>query len=209
MSLFSDEYKKSLISKIKEIESVSGVELVIVVARSSASYIYLNLISGIFFSFLTFTYTVFTDFEFSDEVLYFSTLVSFFVGFILMFIPFLARFFVKRETLTRNVEIYGRALFQKGKIYETKTRQGILIYLSHFERKVLVLEDKNVSLRIPIHELKIMKNNLNSVFHPFSRKKTAANFLSELNKLKDLCAKFIPITQDDVNELPDDMEIIL
>lgn len=209
MSLFSDEFKKALVQEIQKIESVSGVELVIVVARSSANYIYINLIAGIVFSFLTHTYTMFSDFEFSDEVMYFSNIIAFLVGFVLFFIPLLARFFIPKNVLYRNVEIYGRALFQKGKIYETQTRQGLLIYLSNFERRVLVLEDKNVALRIPIHEMKIIKNNLNSIFHPFSRNKTAENFLLELTKLKDVCAKFIPITKDDVNELPDDMEIIL
>lgn len=209
MSLFSNEFKQRLIEEIKSIESVSGVEVVIVVARHSANYIYVNLFGGIFFSFLTFTYTMFSDFEFSDEVLYFSTLLSFCIGFLIMYIPLLSRFFIRRETLIRNVEIYGRALFQKGKIYETQTRQGILIYLSNFERRVLIIEDKNVALRIPLHELKVAKNSFNTIFHPFSRAKTAENFLSELAKLKTLCAKFIPITEDDVNELPDEMEIIL
>ncbi|MCX8000037.1 MAG: hypothetical protein N3A69_13970 [Leptospiraceae bacterium] len=209
MGLFSEEFKKHLVSEIKKIESVSGVEVVIVVAKSSASYIHLNLLGGIFFSYLTLTYTMFSDYEFSDEVLYFSIIIAFFIGFLILYIPFLARLLVKRETLIRNVEIYGRALFQKGKIYETQSRQGILIYLSNFERRVLVLEDKNVSLRIPIHELKLIKTNFNHIFHPFSQTKTTENFLRELNKFKDLCAKFIPVTKNDVNELPDDMEIIL
>ncbi len=209
MSLFSSDFKKILVQEIQKIESVSGVEVIIVVARSSANYIYINLVAGVLFSFLVHTYTMFSDFEFSDETIYLSNIIAFLVGFFLFLIPFLARFFIPKGTLHRNVEIYGRALFQKGKIYETQTRQGILIYLSNFEKKVLLLEDKNVTLRIPIHEMKILKKNFNLVFHPFSHKKTAENFLLALEKLKDTCAKFIPITEDDVNELPDDMEILL
>lgn len=209
MSLFSKEFKKKLIEKIGEIESLSGVEVVIVVARKSANYIYLNLLGGIFFSFLSLTYLMFTPVEFPDEIVYIGTILGFIIGYLLLLIPDIARLFVSKKTLQRNAEIYGRALFQKGKIYETETRQGILIYVSNFEKTTLFLEDKNVMKRIPFYELNIIKERLNCIFDKYSSHKTAQNFLLELDNLKQISAKFIPITEDDVNEIPDDLEILL
>jgi uncharacterized membrane protein len=209
MSLFSKDFKNKLIEKIGEIESVSGVEVVVVVARHSANYIYMNLAGGIGFGLLGLTYLMFTPEEFPDEYVFFGTLIFFAIGFLLFFIPLFIRFFIPKETLKRNAEIYGRALFQKGLIYETFTRQGILLYLSNLENTVVVIEDKNVTKQFPLHELKILKERFNLIFHPFSNKKTAENFLTEMNNLKEISAKFIPITEDDINEIPDDLEILL
>lgn len=209
MKLFSKDFKSKLIEKIGEIESVSGVELVVVVARQSANYIYINLTGGLGFCFLALTYFMFTPEEFPDELVYIGTILGFGIGYLLFLIPTIARFFLSRDVLKRNAEIYGRALFQKGQIYETDTRQGIVIYVSDFEKSVIMIEDKNVTKKIPIHEIKILRERLNLIFDKYSNHKTGLNLLSELDNFKNIVAKFIPIAEDDVNEIPDDLEILL
>ncbi|MCB1177596.1 MAG: hypothetical protein KDK36_08475 [Leptospiraceae bacterium] len=72
-----------------------------------------------------------------------------------------------------------------------------------------MVEDKNVIKRMPFQELQDLKEKFNSIFVPFSSSKTAENLLDSMNKLAEVSAKFIPIEPDDVNEIPDDLEIIL
>jgi uncharacterized membrane protein len=209
MSLFDKGFRSKLVEEIGRIEKNSGIEVVTVVARNSANYIYINLASGAFFSFSGLTYMMFAPDEFTDEWIYMYTLISFCLGFLLMFVTPLARFFVPEKTLQRNAEIYARALFQKGKIYETDTRQGVLIYISSFEQKVIVIEDKNVTKRIPFQELQDLKKLFGASFEPFSLSKTSSNILSAMQKLSEISAKYIPIEPDDVNEIPDDLEILI
>ncbi len=209
MGLFDKKFRSKLVEEIGRIEKVSGIEVVAVVARNSASYTYINLASAAFFSFSGLTYMMFAPDEFTDEWIYAYTLISFCIGFLLMFITPLARLFVPDKTKQRNSEIYARALFQKGQIYETDTRQGILIYVSSFEEKVILIEDKNVTKRIPFQELQDLKKLFSSSFDSFSSSKTSSNILAAMQKLSEVASKYIPIEPDDVNEIPDDLEILL
>lgn len=209
MNLFSKEFRNKLTEKIGLIESVSGIEPVIVAARKSADYTYLNLCSGIFSAASVFTFMIFDPEVFEDELIYFATLAGFALGFLIFYIPVFARLFVQKKTLLRNAEIYARALFQKGKIYETESRQGLLIFISLFERAVIVIEDKNITKKIPINELNLLKERLSLSVHWFSSARTAENIFKELDSLKTSAEKYIPVSKDDVNEIPDDLEIVL
>ena len=120
----------------------------------------------------------------------------------------LAAMFVSKEKLGRNTEIYARACFQKGKIYETSSRQGILIYISMFERTSVLIGDRNASLKVPVNEWNLLREKFQKVFHPISRKKTEENILLELSLFQDIMKKYIP-ESGEINEIPDGLEIFL
>ncbi|MCB1143505.1 MAG: hypothetical protein H7A24_11550 [Leptospiraceae bacterium] len=209
MKLFSKEYRIQLNRMIGEIEKVSGVEVVIVVGKKSANYLYIHLISGVLLSFAFNCYQMFIDIEIADEVIFVSTVLSFVVGYLLMYIPGLSSLLIPKEILRRNAEIYARALFQKGKIYETNTRQGILLYVSLFEKTIMMIEDKNVASRIPFHVIQAQKKEFDSLFQGIWNLKFPEEFLNSLNRFKATAEKYIPVSKNDVNEIPDDLEIIL
>lgn len=204
----SRRFRERLTEKITEIESVSGAETVITVSENSGDYQYLNLFSGIFFGLSAFTYTMFSPEFFPEEWIYFSSLIGFGLGYLFFFLKPLAAMFVSKEKLGRNAEIYARACFQKGKIYETASRQGILIYISMFERTSVIIGDRNASLKVPMNEWNLLREKFQKVFHPFSRKKTEENILLELNLFQDIMKKYIP-ESGEINEIPDDLEIFL
>ncbi len=206
--LMPKNFRDRLTDKITEIESVSGVETVITVSENSGDYQYLNLFSGIFSGLGTFTYTMFSPEFFPEEWIYFSSLIGFGIGYLLFFIKPLAGVFVPKNRLKRNAEIYARACFQKGKIYETSSRQGILIYISLFEKTAVIIEDRNASLKVPLNEWNLLKDKFQSAFHPFSKNRTEENILRELNVFQDVMKKYIPDSKER-NEIPDNLEISL
>ncbi|HNH07263.1 MAG TPA: hypothetical protein PK683_02080 [Leptospiraceae bacterium] len=204
----SRRFRERLTEKITEIESVSGAETVITVSENSGDYQYLNLCSGIFFGLSAFTYTMFSPEFFPEEWIYFSSLIGFGLGYLFFLVKPLAAMFVSKEKLGRNTEIYARACFQKGKIYETSSRQGILIYISMFERTSVLIGDRNASLKVPVNEWNLLREKFQKVFHPISRKKTEENILLELSLFQDIMKKYIP-ESGEINEIPDGLEIFL
>jgi putative membrane protein len=209
MKLLGKEFKDKLTETIAKIEDNSGVEVVVAIGKKSGNYFFVPLITGIIFSFIALTYTIFAEEEFDDLMIYLYSVVLFCSGFLLFSIPLLSRILVPKDILKRNVEIYARALFQKGKIYETVSRQGILVYVSVFENEVFVQEDMGVFKRIPYDKILEIKNNFKSVFSIFPNGKAGSNLIIALEGIIPICKQFIPKEENDINEIPDDLEIQL
>jgi putative membrane protein len=209
MNLLKKEFRDKIGEFVGKIEKQSGVEVVVAITAKSGNYSYIGLIAGILFCFAALGLTVFSEEEWDDEFILLFPLIGFAIGYLLFSISSFASFFVPKKVLKRNVEIYGRAAFQKGKIYETASRQGILIFISLFEKEIIVLEDKVVSKRIPFDKISEFKNNFNAVFRKFPDGKASERILSSFESMIPICAKYIPIEANDINEIPDDLEIVL
>ncbi len=209
MSILSKDFRDKLSNFIGNIEKKSGVEVVVAIAPKSGNYIFIPLIVSLVFISLGISFTVFSDEEFDDEWLVFIPLIFGAIGFLISSIPILHSILTPKNIKIRNTEIYARASFQKGNIYETVSRQGILIYISIFENEIVFLEDKVVLKRIPFDELSKMKSNFKTVFKSFPDGKSSERLNFALESMIPICEKFIPIEANDVNEIPDDLEIIL
>lgn len=204
---FDNSFKQKLVSAISEVENTSNTELVFLVKEVSGSYRDAHLIFGALLALITFTLFMFLPFFFGDYLIYAGTLIAFFAGMLIsFFIPSISKIFLKKETLNRNVEIMARAHFQKGNIYNTKNRTGILIYCSLYEKQVYLLADKGIKGFIPSDEFIKIENNFNKVF---DGNKITDNLLAQINLIKPVFTKYIPSIENDINELADDMEIII
>lgn len=200
-------FKKKLASTVAQIESTSEVEVVVAIKPISSFYYELYLILGVIFAFITFTFFIFAPLVFGDYLIYMGTIASFFIGisFGFIFKPLLKNL-LGQKTLKRNVEIMARALFQKGGIHHTKEKIGVLILFSLFEKKHFIVADRKIKNLIPLQEWEKIDKNFEKVF---TSKKPSQVLLEELLKTKEIFSKFLPPVENDINELPDDLEIIL
>lgn len=200
-------FKKKLASTVAQIETTSEVEVVVAIKPISAFYYELYLISGVIFAFITFTFFIFAPLVFGDYLIYMGTIASFFIGisFGFLFKPLLKKL-LSKKILERNVELMARALFQKGGINHTKEKIGVLILFSLFEKKHFIVADRKARNLIPFQEWEKIDNNFEKVF---TSKKPSQVLLEELLKTKEIFNKFLPPVENDINELPDDLEIIL
>ncbi len=207
MKRFNKDFKMSLYKTIGDIENNSLVEVVTIIKAQSGNYRAVSLRAGIILLFVFYTFFMFSPFEFDVYLIYFFTIFSFLLGyaFFELILP-VKRFFIKEKIFNKNVDIYGRAIFQKGGIRFTNDKIGVLIFLSLFEKKVKIIADRGAETSVPDEEWIKIKYGFQTIF---DKSDIPSAFIEELKKCKIIFAKYIPPIENDINELPDDLEIEL
>ena len=207
MKYFNESFKTELQEVIAEIEEQSLVEIVGIVKPRSASYADVPLWWGLATLFATFSFLMFTHFLVGDDALYAYTLVSFFLGMSLpLAIKPLLRLFISKTVMARKVEIMARAFFQKAGIRHTQDEIGVLFYISYFERQVFILADRGAKSELPLEEWEAMEARFQTIFEADD---PAKQFLTELRNTAATFAAYIPPVENDINELPDHIEVRL
>jgi len=207
MKQFNEDFRTKLYKTIELIENNSLVEIVVIIKAQSDKYKDISLWAGITISFLLYTFFMFSPVEFDYMYIYFFTILSFFgVYGLFSSIPFLHSLLIKKARKQKAVEIAARAIFQKGGIRFTNDRIGVLIYVSYFEKQVYILPDRGAKTSVPEEEWKIINNNFQSVFNS---QNIADELINQLANCKDIFSKYIPPIENDINELPDNLDVEL
>ena len=207
MKRFNEDFRTRLYDTIKDIENHSLVEVVVLIKAQSGSYRDIPVWAGMIASFLVYTFFMFSPFEFDVYLIYAFTLLSFpLVYTIFTSLPKLKVKFAKRSRMDRNVEISARAIFQKGGVRFTSERIGTLIYLSILEQKVYVLPDRGAKNAVPAEDWAKIETDFQSIFN---EPNLPDALLEKLAKCKPIFSEFIPPVENDINELPDNMDVEL
>ncbi|NPA67248.1 MAG: hypothetical protein GXO50_01415 [Chlorobi bacterium] len=207
MKQFNDDFKSELYKTIEDIENKSLVEIVAAVRKNSGNYRDVSLFFASVVSFLIVSWLMFAEFIIDVYHIYFIALASFVLLYLICeLINPLKRLLIRKKRMNRNVEIYGRAIFQKGGIRFTGQKTGVLIFLSVFEKQVLILPDRGALTAVPDEEWQTLNNNFQTVFN---RKDIATAFIKELKNSGKIFAEYILPAENDINELPDDLEVDL
>ena len=207
MKGFNQDFKTKLYSTIEYIENNSLVEVVTIVKASSSKYYDFAIMMGAIFMAVFHTYFIFSPFEYDPYLIYLITLLSFVGGYFLVeLIPSFKRLLISKKRKQRMVEIYGRAIFQKGGIRFTNDKIGVLIFVSLFEKTAMIIPDRGAETKVPDEEWQKIKEGFNNIFN-FDDVPTA--LLNELQKCKPIFAEYILPIENDINELPDDLEVDL
>jgi uncharacterized membrane protein len=82
----------------------------------------------------------------------------------------------------------------------------VLFYVSVFEKRVEILPDRGAFLSIPGEYWTEFETGFQNIFnHP----DTSEAFINELLKTKMIFSEFICKVENDINELPDNLEVDL
>lgn len=205
MKKFNEDFKTELYQTIEDIENNSLVEVVAMIKAQSGTYRDISFGAGAVVLFLAYTYFMFAPTIFDVYLIYFMTIISFLVAYALVeFIPPLKRTITRKKRKNKQVELYGRAIFQKGGLRHTSKKVGVLVYISLFEKKSYIIADRGADTFIPGEEWDKINQGFQSLFK-------APDFntalLENLKSCKEIFSKYIPSTEDDINELPDDLDI--
>ena len=207
MKYFNEVFKENLYETIEDIENHSLTEAVAVVKSHSAQYRNVSLWFGFGLLASLYSFFMFSPFDFDVYIIYIVSLLSFPFGYLLVeFIPALKRLLVSNSRLQKQSEIYARAIFQKGGIRFTDKKIGVLFYVSIFEKTVTILPDRGAQTAIPEDDWKNMRGGFSTIFNT---KDPAKAFIEELKKTKPIFAENILPIENDINELPDDLEVEL
>jgi putative membrane protein len=200
------EWQTRLWETIKHIEKNSQIEMVVVLRPRSADYRDIAWVWGVFGAWLGFTYVMFAPEYFIDDIVYATPIAAFLSGFALAHLPLLTRLSIKKTRLEKSVEIMARAIFQKGGIQHTQAKIGVLVYVSWLEKRVVLLADKGVEMALPVSEWQTLRADFQSIFH---ERKPLDELIAQLEKSQPVFSRYLPPLANDINELPDDLDVDL
>jgi uncharacterized membrane protein len=89
-------------------------------------------------------------------------------------------------------------VFNKLKMFETKQRNGVLIYLAFSNRKLAIIGDKGINEVVPVDFWESTKNEM--IFR-FQRNEFAQGIIDAVTEAGKQLQAYFPIELDDKNEL--------
>jgi uncharacterized membrane protein len=103
------------------------------------------------------------------------------------------------DPLKRAVEV-----FNKLRMFETKQRNGVLIYLSFSDRKLAIIGDQGINNVVPDDFWESTKNEL--IFR-FKRNEFAQGIMDAVTEAGKQLKQYFPVQSDDKNELSNEITI--
>lgn len=203
MKKFDQSFRDQLRTAVEEVESTSGVELVVTILPRSERKIWVNLALGIVLAFVVLAALMFLPKTFWYVGIFLETLLGFALGFFLpMLFPGIYRLVLGRKALEEACQKEAQVLFHRANITHTEYRIGVLVCLFWEERMVVVLPDRGARDLVPPDEWP-------GVQASFMQARTQPDAHSEILKavsaLKPFFEIYIPRSEFDVNELPDEL----
>ena len=190
----------SLFQCVKEIESGTDAEIVIVVRARSGSYRHADYLFGALFAFAGLLFLLFLPVDFHAYWVPIDIAVLFALGaYLCAWSSTLRRWLTTKRFRKEAARAGAAAMFYEAGIANTNAEMGVLIYLSLLERRLELIADRGVLKAVPQLEW----NQRLSQLHQVGRQPDAEKFLKALGDLGALLAKHLPATGENPNELPD------
>lgn len=192
-------------------DKISG-EIVPVFVEKSGFYSIANYRAAVTCSALAFLLIIFSDrympaFAIYDPLLIFLVVMVFGVvgGLASYFIPLVQKFFVVQQHLDRSTKQRAETLFLQEEVFNTRHRTGIMIFISFFEREVIVMADRGIS---KVVEQKEWDKIVQGIIQNIKKGKVIEGIESAILRCGEiLLEKGFVKTADDVNELRDDLRV--
>ncbi len=191
-----------VVAAVKSIENDSSIEVVVtlsprtirptvpILASSLAVFIIILIIYPIFFAEAS-PFTVTAD----------SFLVSAVAALLTGTLPPLQRLFFPGRFMRDAALAAARAEFVRQGIHNTMHRTGLLVYVSVFERQMVLVPDIGVKAMIPAEEM----DRLEQSAAMYTSSDPDAQLTVFLELLRQTAGRYMPKQGDDINELPDDL----
>ena len=203
---FDQKASEALAKTVRDIETNTDAEIVIVVRGRSGLYRHADYLCGGIVALVGLIFVLFSPFEFHTYWVPFDVVVLFIAGaFVCSRTDLLRRALTTNKSREQVVRTGAAAMFYEAGIANTSAENGLLIYLSLLERRMEVIADRGVLKAVPP-----LKWN----HTVFAIKRTAANpepesLIKAMCELGSLLAEHMPATGENPNELPDGPRIEL
>jgi putative membrane protein len=200
---FQDSAKKRAAQTVKSVEAHTSAELVIAVRRKSGDYLAAAYHFGFVVMGAVVAYMLVSPRVFSVGAMALDGLVAFASAAVgCWFIAPLRRVFVLRRARQANVQAAGRAAFYDLGISKTSGRNGILVFVSTFERTCAIVADFGVDTA----KLGPGWSQACTAISGAVARADLDAFLSAVGSLGPVLGAAMPRSDDDVNELPDEVQ---
>ena len=195
--------RKRIGAIVRAIEARTSAEVVVIVRARSSAHRHVDLALGAALGFAALLVYVFAPVTFNDDVAPLAIASCFAAGALLSAsLNVVKRPFVRRAARREAVRLAARAAFVDQGVASTRSRRGLLVYLSLFEREADVVADVGV-------DVSAMGPAWAQGIAALEAAVRGGGAVEEVGKallaLGDLLATAMPVTADDVNELPDEV----
>jgi putative membrane protein len=205
----SETDRSRLDKKIAEAEAKTSAQIVLASVKRSDSYAEIPwkaFAFGISVAGLTvFLFDMLYLQWVTNTLILLSVAVIFATGIILVFLtllfPGFARLFLSAHRKESETLQYAESLFLSHELFATEGRRGVLLFVSHFEKQVVILPDKGVRNRLKV-------DNLNNIISKMTRDLRKNNVSIALETgLEELTAALSGSAQEasDKNELSNEI----
>lgn len=200
---FRDEAKQSTAECVKKIELQTSAEVVVAVRRRSGDYRLVAYHFGFVIAALVVVYLLLAPQLFSIAAMALDAGIAFVLATLLARgVDACLRLLLREARLAKAVAEAARVAFFDLGISRTSQRSGVLVFVSTFERRVLVLPD----VGLDVGRLGAAWQTACDALSTAVRARDLPTFQRELAALGPLLAELSPRAEGDVNELPDEVQ---
>jgi putative membrane protein len=202
-TFFTPAAKASVTSTIKAIEGRTSAEIVVTLRDASGHYRHADYLAGLIVAFAGLCFFLYYPADFRVDFFPLETLALFALGAASSaFLPPLRRLLSARSLRERNVLGAARAAFVEQGISRTKRRTGILVFVSMLERRVELVADLGIDAEALGPAWKEAVARLADTLRGDPQ---IERFVEALGALAAPLEAALPRTDDDENELPDEV----
>ncbi len=198
-TFFSQTEKDKVENAIREVETGTAGEVVVMVVDQSDTYPEGQILAGIIIGSLL--SLIVTDLFFADSLWIFmpiAIVLASAIGWLVNYTPPIKRFFTLDSHMEDEVQEGALVAFYDKGLYQTRDDTGVLFYISLFERKVWVLADKGIYEKI---EQEKLQEYARDVAKGVKAGNGAEVLCREIQEIGEILAEHFPIKPGDVDEL--------
>lgn len=199
----SPKAREEISRLVNEIESSTSAEVVVVVRATSGRYLHTDMLIGSVLAFAWICIFLFHPAPFDDDVVPVEVLAAFVLGMTLSIsIAPLRRLLTPQTWRNENVERAARAAFVERGVFRTKSRTGLLVFISTFERRAMFVGDVGIEAADLGAALAKARTDIEA---SMGVAESVEAFAGALRELGTALAKAFPRVADDVDELPNEV----
>jgi putative membrane protein len=212
---FEEQDLDRIKAAVKVAENKISGEIVPVIVEKSNDYPSARYKSTLVFTAIAFFVMILLDRYFIDpsNTLYYDPMFIFFVvfvggviGYFLPdLIPSLRRFFISQKLMDECTRQRAENAFLEEEVFNTRHRTGIMIFISFLEHEVIIMADRGIS---KVVEQKEWDGMVAALITNIRQGKIVEGIEAGIHRCGEvLLEKGFTKTEDDVNELRDDLRI--
>jgi putative membrane protein len=209
---FSTQDLERIKAAVHQAESKISGEIVPVFVEKSGYYSIANYRAAVVAGALVFLLVIFFDrympaLAIYDPLLIFLSVIMFGLlgAMVCNYLDFIKKIFLPQRHLDRSTRQRAETAFLQEEVFNTRHRTGIMIFISFFEREVMVIADRGIS---KVVEQKEWDNIVQGIIQHIRMGKVVEGIEAAILRCGEiLLEKGFLKTADDVNELKDDLRI--
>lgn len=202
-AFFGDDARERAAAAVKAVEAQTSAEVVVAVRRVSGDYRATDYHLGFIATALVVGYMLVAPQIFTVGEIALDGVIAFAIGALLSAnVAAVRRRLVKKKKLAENVDGAARATFYDLGISRTSGRNGLLVFVSAFERRCVVVPDIGVDTAALGESYRAACQAIDEA----AERLDLDAFIAAVEKLGPPLAEAMPRAHDDVNELPDEVQ---